>query len=106
MLSLDARGIFAHLDGTATRPVNPVVQNADHQLTEDEQKLMTTYQKELRERNQSEGMVKQQIDSTIPDSLSIEGNLGHTKEGLRDKVSNVYGRLEEKASRREVWRRR
>jgi hypothetical protein len=73
MLSLDAHGISGHLDGTSTEPKDPVVRDlVAAQLTEDEEKAVTAYQKELRGWKQSEAIVKQEIASTIPDSLFMK----------------------------------
>ena len=72
LLSLDACRISGHLDGTSTEPQDPIIQDvAAAQLTKDEQKAATTYQKE-QEWRQSEVIVKQKIVSTTPNSLFMK----------------------------------
>ena len=72
-LSVQARGLDGHLDGTITRPTDPPTRNQPFEsLTEDEQKVITTYKSDLREWIQKEAIVSQQIASTIPDSLYLK----------------------------------
>ena len=74
-LSVQARGLDGHLDGTDTRPLDPPTRESAEKpfktLTEDEQKAIKTYKAELREWLQKEAIVSQQIASTIPDSLYL-----------------------------------
>jgi len=72
-LSVQVCGLDGHLDGTATRPTDPSTRNQPFKsLTEDEQKVITTYKSNLREWIQKEAIVLQQIASTIPDSLYLK----------------------------------
>ena len=59
--SLDARGIVDHINGSSNEPADP-----------EENKLGNEWKKELREWKSGEAVAKQQIASSIPDSLSLK----------------------------------
>ena len=71
--ALDARGILDHIEVVSTEPVDPVPEEAQKEkLSEENVKLDTEWKKELKEWKTSEAVVKQQIASTIPDSLFLK----------------------------------
>lgn len=72
-LSILARGLYEHLAGKAKKPDDPVVRSGPPEtLTEEEQKIIDTHNKDLREWTTNEAIVWQQIASTIPDSLFLK----------------------------------
>ena len=72
-LSVMARGLSGHLDGTTTRPSDPAVRDVQFDtLTKDEQAAVTKFGTDLGEWMQKEAIVTQQIASTIPDSLYLK----------------------------------
>ena len=89
ILSLDARGISGHLDGTSKEPAQPSVVDST-KLTADEQSAVTAYEKEFREWKQSEAIVKQQIASTIPDSLFMKVRGERTAKGIWDLLKKDF----------------
>ena len=72
--ALDARGILDHVDGTSKEPANPisVEDRAKGALTAEQTKLETDWRKDTREWKQGEAVAKQQIASSIPDSLFMK----------------------------------
>ena len=73
--ALDARGIVDHVDGTGSEPVDPVPKNAredDKGLSEVQKQLDAEWRKEVKEWRNGEAVAKQQIASTIPDSLFLK----------------------------------
>lgn len=70
---LDAHGILDHIDGTGEEPVDPIPE-ADRKkpLTEEQGKLDTEWRKDVKEWKQGEAIAKQQIASSIPDSLFVK----------------------------------
>ena len=71
-LSIRARGLFGHLDGTATKPEDPPTRAVGATLTEDEVKATEKHAKDLNTYLQEQAIVFQQIASTIPDSLYLK----------------------------------
>ena len=72
--ALDARAILNHVDGTDVEPADPVPhasRQAD-KLSESEKELDKEWKKELKEWKQNEAIAKQQIASSIPDSLFMK----------------------------------
>jgi hypothetical protein len=70
--ALDARGIIDHIDGTSSEPVDPIpeeVRKGTKELSAEQVKLEGEWKKDLKEWKQGEAIAKQQIASTIPDSL-------------------------------------
>ena len=74
MLSVQARGLGGHLDGTTTKPTQPAVTQvpASRELTEEEKEKINMYKDNLKEWFQKEAIVSQQIASTIPDLLYLK----------------------------------
>ena len=74
ILSVQARALGGHLDGTTAKPTEPAITQApaDRALTDEEKQKITTYQDDLKEWFQKEAIVSQQIASTIPDSLYLK----------------------------------
>jgi hypothetical protein len=80
--SVDACGFLGHLDGTEKKPVDPSTLSGRGVLwspsTADEVRELTVYKTALKEWCMGEAITKQQIASTIPDSLFIQvKNLDH-----------------------------
>ena len=81
--ALDARGILDHIDGSGTQPVRTIVPEPEDKsdpLTEEEVGKIAEKQaisddewkKEVKEWKQGEAIAKQQIASSIPDSLFMK----------------------------------
>ena len=73
--SLDARGIVDHIDGSSNEPADPVLEDVRKRkegLSAEENKLDNKWKKELREWKSGEAVAKQQIASSIPDSLFLK----------------------------------
>jgi transposase InsO family protein len=72
--ALDARGILEHVNGVADQPPDPVAKKSrdEKKLSDEEKVLDKEYQRELKEWRQSEAVAKQQIASSIPDSLFMK----------------------------------
>ena len=71
---LDARGIIDHIDGTSNEPADPVPEDAKKKegLSAEENKLDMEWKKEMREWRSGKAVAKQQIASSIPDSLFLK----------------------------------
>ena len=74
--ALDARGILDHIDGSAKEPVDPIPA-ADRakegfKLSEAQGKLVIEWKKDVKEWKQGKAVAKQQIASSIPDSLFMK----------------------------------
>ncbi|KJA13861.1 hypothetical protein HYPSUDRAFT_151087, partial [Hypholoma sublateritium FD-334 SS-4] len=73
LISIDARGLGDHLDGTAKAPTHPFADGEVPATLSDAQKAkMSEYQKELKMWKQEEAIVKQQIAGTISDTLFLK----------------------------------
>jgi hypothetical protein len=71
--ALDARGILDHIDGSGEEPVKPITPESETTPSaEDEAKLDVEWKKEVKEWKQGEAIAKQQIASSIPDSLFMK----------------------------------
>ena len=74
--ALDARAIMMldHVDGTGGEPTDPVSKKSreENKLTDAEKELEKEWKKELKEWKQGEAVAKQQIASSIPDSLFMK----------------------------------
>ena len=75
--ALDARSILDHIDGNGEEPNDPIPAAIREKvsttpLTEENKKLDTEWKKELKEWKQGEAITKQQIASSIPDSLFMK----------------------------------
>ena len=74
-LALDARCILDHIDGTGKEPTDPIAEEdrtAKKALTAEQKILETEWKKEMKEWKQGEAIAKQQIASSIPDSLFMK----------------------------------
>ena len=75
--ALDARSILDHIDGTGEEPKNPILSEIRatvlmRPLTEEQKKLETEWKKELKEWKQGKAIAKQQITSSILESLFMK----------------------------------
>ena len=71
--ALDARGILDHIDGTSKEPAYPISEkDAEKPLTEEQTKLEGEWKKDMKEWKMGEAIAKQQIASSIPDSLFMK----------------------------------
>lgn len=70
-LSIRARGLYGHLDGTAARPVEPLV-GTDLEASALTQEEVSEREREMSKYLQHQAIVLQQIASTIPDSLYLK----------------------------------
>jgi len=66
-----AHGILDHIDGTSEEPVNPIsnTNRTKGEFTKEQKELDKEWKKDVKEWKQSEAITKQQITSSIPDSL-------------------------------------
>ena len=71
-LSIRARGLYGHLDGTVAKPEDPPTRPEGSTLTEEEVSSNTQHANDLRKYLQEQAVVFQQIASTIPDSLYLK----------------------------------
>jgi hypothetical protein len=71
-LSIRARGLYGHLDGSTARPDDPPTRPEGSTLTEEEVSSNETYARNLNRHLQEQAIVFQQIASTIPDSLYLK----------------------------------
>ena len=76
-LSIRARGLQGHLDGSVIKPADPPTRPEGSTLTKEEVSLIEKYAKDMNQYSQEQAIVFQQIASTIPDSLylKIKGKL-------------------------------
>ena len=94
--ALDARGILDHIDGTGKDPVDPISEeDRKKTLTEEQGKLDMEWKKEVKEWKQGEAIAKQQIASSIPDSLFMKVRA----KGTAYKIWTELGKHFEKRSR-------
>ena len=83
--ALDARGILDHVDGSGKEPVRPIAPELEPMdktkpptdgevkaQAEKQEKLDTEWKKDVKEWKQGEAIAKQQIASSIPDSLFMK----------------------------------
>ena len=75
--ALDAQGILDHINGTATEPAKPTFKplakgEVTTEQTAVQKKLEDEWKKEIKEWRQGEVIAKQQIASSIPDSLFMK----------------------------------
>src|SRR5271155_701686 len=89
-LSVMARGLDGHLDGTAVQPTAPPAPALSSKPTEVETKALTEYKAELRDWMQKEAIVLQQIASTVPDSLYLRIKGKKTVKEAWDLLKNEF----------------
>ena len=74
--ALDARGILEHIDGTTSEPKDPISaeewKKAKDGLTMEQKKLKTEWKKDVKDWKQGKAVAKQQIASSILDSLFMK----------------------------------
>ena len=72
--SLDARGILDHIDGSVVEPQDPILGEVREkgEFSAEQKVLDLEWKKELKEWKQGEAIAKQQIASSIPDSLFLK----------------------------------
>jgi hypothetical protein len=71
--ALDARGILDHIDGTEEEPVDPFTGDERMKtLSEEQGKLDAQWKRDVKEWRQGEAIAKQQITSSILDSLFMK----------------------------------
>ena len=74
--ALDAHGILEHIDGTTSELKDPISaeeqKKAKDRLTMEQKKLETEWKKDIKDWKQGEAVAKQQIASSIPDSLFMK----------------------------------
>ena len=70
---LDARGILDNIDGTGKEPTDPITkEEREKALSEEKEKLEADWKKDVKEWKQGKAIVKQQIASSILNSLFIK----------------------------------
>ena len=74
--ALDAHGILEHIDGTTSELKDPISaeeqKKAKDRLTMEQKKLETEWKKDVKDWKQGKAVAKQQIASSIPDSLFMK----------------------------------
>ena len=74
--ALNARGILEHINGTTSEPKDPISaeerKKAKDRLTMEQKKLETEWKKDVKDWKQSKAVAKQQIASSILDSLFMK----------------------------------
>src|SRR5882762_7137616 len=71
--ALDARAILDHVDGAGTEPADPVSDETRKKpLSDANKELYKEWKKEMKEWRQGKAVAKQQIASSIPDSLFMK----------------------------------
>ena len=94
--ALDARGILDHIDGISKELADLIMkEERAGSLTEEQKKLDIEWKRDFKEWKQSKAVAKQQIASSIPDSLFMKV---WTK-GTVYKIWNELGKHFKKRSR-------
>ena len=90
--SLDARGILDHIDGSGIEPKDPIDASVRTQgeFTDDQKLLDLEWRKEVKEWKQGEAIAKQQIASSIPDSLFMKVRAKGTARAIWTELENHY----------------
>ena len=90
--SLDARGILSHIDGTGIEPKDPISTSVrtKEEFSDEEKQLDLEWKKELKEWKQGEAIAKQQIASSIPDSLFMKIRAKGTAQVIWTELENHY----------------
>ena len=101
--SLDARGILDHIDGSGTEPADPLATSTDPadpsvkpvraiqgELSAEDKLLDLEWRKEMKEWKQGEAITKQQIASSIPDSLFMKIRDKGTARKIWTELENHY----------------
>ena len=93
LISIDARGLGDHLDGTAKIPVHPHLPPMDgstQTLSTKQKASVVEYQKELKTWKQKEVIVKQQLAGTISDTLFLKIRLLPTVHEIWSALEDTY----------------
>ena len=93
LISIDARGLGDHLDGTAKIPVHPHPPPTDgstQTLSTEQKASIVEYQKELKTWKQEEAIVKQQLAGTISDTLFLKIRLLPTVHKIWSALEDTY----------------
>ena len=101
-LSVWARGLHGHLDGTTKKPLDPPKRDKDSELTPEQ---VSSDEKSIKDSNQylqEQAIVFQQIVSTIPDSLYLKIKGKPTVHDIRKKKNDRYFRCSISTSGR-LW---
>ena len=90
--SLDAHGILSHIDGTGIEPKDPISTSVrtKEEFSDEEKQLDLEWKKELKEWKQGEAIAKQQIASSIPDSLFMKIRAKGTAQAIWTELENHY----------------
>ena len=74
ILAIDARGNADHIDGMSKEPVDPLPETARtaEKLSDEQVKLDMEWKKQIKEWKIGEAVTKQQIASSIPDSIFLK----------------------------------
>jgi transposase InsO family protein len=90
--ALDARAILDHIDGTSKEPVDPVSKASREakELPAADKELDKEWKKELKEWKQNEAVTKQQIASSIPDSLFMKIRTKGTAREIWKELENHF----------------
>ena len=90
--ALDARGILEHIDGTGTEPQDPISSETrgKGELSKEDKALETEWKKEMKEWKQGEAIAKQQIASSIPDSLFMKIRAKGTAREIWTELGNHF----------------
>jgi len=90
--SLDARGILSHINGTGIEPKDPISTSVrtKEEFSDEEKQLDLEWKKELKEWKQGEALAKQQIASSIPDSLFMKIRAKGTAQAIWTELENHY----------------
>ncbi|KAF8814730.1 hypothetical protein BYT27DRAFT_7081514, partial [Phlegmacium glaucopus] len=87
--SIDARGLLDHLEELSGEPICPVADPAG-KLTDEEKTLVKEWKKEVKEWKQGEAVVKQQIASSISDSLFMKVRSKQTAYEIWKEILNNF----------------
>ena len=93
LISINARGLGDHLDGTAKLPVHPhppPMDGSTQTLSTKQKASVVEYQKELKTWKQKEVIVKQQLAGTISDTLFLKIRLLPTVHKIWSALEDTY----------------
>ncbi|PPQ91246.1 hypothetical protein CVT25_000293 [Psilocybe cyanescens] len=93
LLSIDARGLREHLDGTGEAPINPhpvPLDGSPQTLTAEQKVAVAEYVKANKVWKQEEAVIRQQLASTIPDTLFLKTRLLPTVEAMWNALEDNF----------------
>ena len=90
--ALDARAILDHVDGSGKEPVDPISESArkEPKLSDADKVLEKEWKTEMKEWKQGEAIAKQQIASSIPDSLFMKVRTKGTAHEIWRELENHF----------------